>query len=150
MSTEVKVPTLGESVTEATIGQWFKKAGDRVEQDETIAELETDKVTVEVPAPAAGVLSEILVKEGETVEVGALIAVIGEGAAGGASAPKGDAAKAALPVEENDVDAEVSAKNEAKSEDEVAAPVHAPESDDATEAKIEAEATDAEKAPVSE
>lgn len=97
MSTEVKVPTLGESVTEATIGQWFKKAGDTVAQDETIAELETDKVTVEVPAPAAGVLSEILVKEGETVEVGALIAVIGEGAAGGASAPKGDAAKAETP-----------------------------------------------------
>ncbi|WP_061937731.1 2-oxoglutarate dehydrogenase complex dihydrolipoyllysine-residue succinyltransferase [Aureimonas sp. AU22] len=97
MSTEVKVPTLGESVTEATIGQWFKKAGDTVAQDETIAELETDKVTVEVPAPAAGVLSEILVKEGETVEVGALIAVIGEGAASGASAPKGDAAKAETP-----------------------------------------------------
>ncbi len=85
MSTEVKVPTLGESVTEATIGQWFKKAGDTVAQDETIAELETDKVTVEVPAPAAGVLSEILVKEGETVEVGALIAVIGEAGSAGAS-----------------------------------------------------------------
>ncbi|WP_182087254.1 2-oxoglutarate dehydrogenase complex dihydrolipoyllysine-residue succinyltransferase [Aureimonas sp. ME7] len=87
MSTEVKVPTLGESVTEATIGQWFKKAGDTVAQDETIAELETDKVTVEVPAPAAGVLSEILVKEGETVEVGALIAVIGEGSGTGTKAP---------------------------------------------------------------
>ncbi len=98
MSTEVKVPTLGESVTEATIGQWFKKAGDTVAQDETIAELETDKVTVEVPAPAAGVLSEILVKEGETVEVGALIAVIGEGAAGGASAPKAEAPKAPEPA----------------------------------------------------
>ncbi|WP_062209578.1 2-oxoglutarate dehydrogenase complex dihydrolipoyllysine-residue succinyltransferase [Aureimonas sp. AU12] len=87
MSTEVKVPTLGESVTEATIGQWFKKAGDRVEQDETIAELETDKVTVEVPAPAAGILEEIVVKEGETVAVGALIAVIGAGD-GSAPAPK--------------------------------------------------------------
>ncbi|MFD2239215.1 2-oxoglutarate dehydrogenase complex dihydrolipoyllysine-residue succinyltransferase [Aureimonas populi] len=89
MSTEVKVPTLGESVTEATIGQWFKKAGDRVEQDETIAELETDKVTVEVPAPAAGILAEIVAKEGETVEPGALLAVIGEGegAASGARAP---------------------------------------------------------------
>ncbi|MBB3952673.1 2-oxoglutarate dehydrogenase complex dihydrolipoyllysine-residue succinyltransferase [Aureimonas jatrophae] len=86
MSTEVKVPTLGESVTEATIGQWFKKAGDTVQADETIAELETDKVTVEVPAPASGVLSEILVKEGETVEVGALIAMIG--AAGEGAAPK--------------------------------------------------------------
>ena len=88
MSTEIKVPTLGESVTEATIGQWFKKAGDRVEQDETIAELETDKVTVEVPAPAAGVLEEIIAKEGETVAPGALLGTIGEGsgtAAGGAT-----------------------------------------------------------------
>ena len=64
MSTEIKVPTLGESVTEATIGQWFKKPGDRVEMDETLAELETDKVTVEVPAPAAGVLQDIAVPEG--------------------------------------------------------------------------------------
>ncbi|MBB3997504.1 2-oxoglutarate dehydrogenase complex dihydrolipoyllysine-residue succinyltransferase [Aureimonas pseudogalii] len=87
MSTEVKVPTLGESVTEATIGQWFKKAGDRVEQDETIAELETDKVTVEVPSPAAGILEEIVAQEGETVGVGALIAMIGAGD-GKAAAPK--------------------------------------------------------------
>ena len=87
MSTEIKVPTLGESVTEATIGQWFKKAGDRVEQDETIAELETDKVTVEVPAPSAGILQEIVVQEGETVAVGALIGVIGEGDGAGAAAP---------------------------------------------------------------
>ncbi|MCB8840601.1 2-oxoglutarate dehydrogenase complex dihydrolipoyllysine-residue succinyltransferase [Aurantimonas sp. VKM B-3413] len=79
MSTEIKVPTLGESVTEATIGQWFKKPGDRVELDETIAELETDKVTVEVPAPAAGVLQDVTVQEGETVEVGAVIGAIGEG-----------------------------------------------------------------------
>ncbi|MBO0903249.1 2-oxoglutarate dehydrogenase complex dihydrolipoyllysine-residue succinyltransferase [Jiella sonneratiae] len=99
MATEIKVPTLGESVTEATIGQWFKKPGDRVEQDETIAELETDKVTVEVPAPAAGILEEIVVKEGETVGVGALIGTIGEGEgkAGGTTAatakPKGKAAK---------------------------------------------------------
>ena len=85
MSTEVKVPTLGESVTEATIGQWFKKTGDRVEQDEIIAELETDKVTVEVPAPAAGTLAEIIVNEGETVGVGAVLAVIGEGGAASAS-----------------------------------------------------------------
>lgn len=89
MSTEIKVPTLGESVTEATIGQWFKKAGDRVEQDETIAELETDKVTVEVPAPAAGILQEIIAKEGETVEPGAVLGMIGEGegSAGGTTAP---------------------------------------------------------------
>ncbi|MCE7030436.1 2-oxoglutarate dehydrogenase complex dihydrolipoyllysine-residue succinyltransferase [Jiella avicenniae] len=105
MATEIKVPTLGESVTEATIGQWFKQPGDRVEQDETIAELETDKVTVEVPAPAAGVLQEIVAKEGETVGVGALIGSIGEGegkAAGTAAAtekPKSQAAKAGQAAE---------------------------------------------------
>ncbi|SHJ99462.1 2-oxoglutarate dehydrogenase E2 component [Aureimonas altamirensis DSM 21988] len=99
MSTEIKVPTLGESVTEATIGQWFKKAGDRVEQDETIAELETDKVTVEVPAPSAGVLQEIVVQEGETVAVGALIGVIGEGDGAGAAAPAKASGKPAETIE---------------------------------------------------
>ncbi|NDV88338.1 2-oxoglutarate dehydrogenase complex dihydrolipoyllysine-residue succinyltransferase [Aurantimonas aggregata] len=79
MSTEIKVPTLGESVTEATIGQWFKKPGDRVELDETIAELETDKVTVEVPAPAAGILEDVAVQAGETVGVGAVLGSIGDG-----------------------------------------------------------------------
>ncbi len=86
MTTEIRVPTLGESVTEATIAQWFKKAGDAVAVDEPLVELETDKVTIEVPAPAAGVLSEILVKDGETVEVGALLGAIGEGS-GVAPAP---------------------------------------------------------------
>ncbi|MER0238961.1 2-oxoglutarate dehydrogenase complex dihydrolipoyllysine-residue succinyltransferase [Fulvimarina sp. MAC8] len=84
MSTEIKVPTLGESVSEATIGTWFKQVGDHVELDEALAELETDKVTVEVPAPAAGVLQEIVAKQGETVEVGALIGTIGEGEGSGA------------------------------------------------------------------
>ena len=79
MTTEIRVPTLGESVTEATIGQWFKKAGDAVAADETLVELETDKVTLEVPAPAAGTLSEITAKEGDTVEVGALLGTIAEG-----------------------------------------------------------------------
>ncbi|MEF3368022.1 biotin/lipoyl-containing protein, partial [Methylocystis sp. 9N] len=79
--TEIRVPTLGESVTEATIGRWFKKAGDAVRADETLAELETDKVTLEVNAPAAGVLAEILVKEGETVQPGALLGEILDGAA---------------------------------------------------------------------
>jgi len=79
MTIEIRVPTLGESVTEATIAQWFKKAGDAVAVDEPLVELETDKVTIEVPAPAAGVLAEILVKDGETVEVGALLGAIGEG-----------------------------------------------------------------------
>jgi 2-oxoglutarate dehydrogenase E2 component (dihydrolipoamide succinyltransferase) len=83
MATEIKVPTLGESVTEATVGKWFKKAGDAVAADEPLVELETDKVTIEVPAPAAGTLDEIVVKEGETVNVGALLGSI---SAGGAAA----------------------------------------------------------------
>ena len=94
MSIEVRVPTLGESVSEATIATWFKKPGDAVQADEMLCELETDKVTVEVPAPAAGVLSEIIAKEGETVGVNALLAMIGEGS-GAAPAPKAEAAPAA-------------------------------------------------------
>lgn len=78
---DIRVPTLGESVTEATIGKWFKKAGDPVSVDEPLVELETDKVTIEVPSPAAGVLSEIAAKDGETVAVGALLGQIAEGAA---------------------------------------------------------------------
>ena len=80
MSTEIRVPTLGESVTEATVGQWFKKAGEPVNADEPLVELETDKVTVEVPAPSSGTLAEIVVADGETVEVGALLATLTEGA----------------------------------------------------------------------
>ena len=76
MSIEVKVPTLGESVSEATVGQWLKKPGEAVALDEPIVSLETDKVAVDVPAPAAGILGELLVKEGDTVSVGALIALI--------------------------------------------------------------------------
>ena len=68
MSTEVRVPTLGESVTEATVATWFKKPGDAVAVDEMLCELETDKVSVEVPAPASGTLSEILAGEGDTVQ----------------------------------------------------------------------------------
>ncbi|MEP3275529.1 MAG: biotin/lipoyl-containing protein, partial [Stappiaceae bacterium] len=87
MATEIRVPTLGESVTEATIAQWYKKKGDTVNADEPLVELETDKVTVEVPAPASGTLDEVVVKEGETVEVGTLLGNIAEGAAAAASAP---------------------------------------------------------------
>jgi 2-oxoglutarate dehydrogenase E2 component (dihydrolipoamide succinyltransferase) len=85
MATEIRVPTLGESVTEATIGKWFKKVGDAIAADEPLVELETDKVTIEVPAPAAGTLSEITAKDGETVGVGALLGQIGAG--GGAAKP---------------------------------------------------------------
>jgi len=77
---EIRVPTLGESVTEATIGKWFKKPGEAVAVDEPLVELETDKVTIEVPAPAAGVLADIAAKDGETVAVGALLGQIKEGA----------------------------------------------------------------------
>src|SRR5258708_5193977 len=85
MATEIRVPTLGESVTEATVGQWFKKVGDTVAADEPLVELETDKVTLEVPAPSAGVIAEIAVKDGDTVGIGALLGSIN---------PNGAAAKA--------------------------------------------------------
>ncbi|MGA7327582.1 MAG: 2-oxoglutarate dehydrogenase complex dihydrolipoyllysine-residue succinyltransferase [Rhodomicrobium sp.] len=88
MATEIVVPTLGESVTEATVGKWFKKIGDSVRADEALAELETDKVTLEVNAPASGVISEIAVKEGETVAVGAVLGSIAEGQVASASAPQ--------------------------------------------------------------
>ena len=81
MMIELKVPTLGESVTEATVGTWFKKAGDKVAVDEMICELETDKVTIEVPSTISGVVSKIIVKEGETVGLDAILALLEEGAA---------------------------------------------------------------------
>ncbi len=93
---EIRVPTLGESVTEATIGKWFKRTGDAVAADEPVVELETDKVTIEVPAPAAGVLSEIAAKDGETVAVGALLGQIKEGA--GAAAAKLPPLPPAVPI----------------------------------------------------
>ncbi len=80
MATEIRVPALGESVVEATVGQWFKQAGDAVSVDEPLVELETDKVTVEVPAPVSGVLSDIKVNPGDTVAVGALLGAITDGA----------------------------------------------------------------------
>lgn len=80
--TDIKVPTLGESVTEATVGKWFKKPGDAVAVDEPLVELETDKVTLEVPAPAAGVLGDIAAKDGDTVGVGAILGTIKDGAGG--------------------------------------------------------------------
>ena len=87
MATEVRVPTLGESVTEATVATWFKKPGDQVAVDDMLCELETDKVTVEVPSPVAGTLAEIVATEGATVNAEALLAQINEGAAASAPAP---------------------------------------------------------------
>ena len=98
MATEIRVPTLGESVTEATIGKWFKKAGDTVAVDEPLVELETDKVTVEVPSPAAGVLADITAKDGETVGVGALLGNIDAGA-GAKPAKKGEGSSPATKPE---------------------------------------------------
>src|ERR687894_18949 len=93
MATDVQVPALGESITEGTLAQWLKKPGDAVAADEPIASLETDKVTVEVPSPVAGVFGEALVQEGATVAVGAVIARIEDGAQA-AAAPAAAAADA--------------------------------------------------------
>ena len=106
---DIRVPALGESVTEATIGKWFKKPGDPVAVDEPLVELETDKVTIEVPAPAAGVLADIAAKDGETVAVGALLGQIKEGAA----APgKASPAPTAQPDQKTDTSAPVNAATE--------------------------------------
>ena len=96
--TEIRVPTLGESVTEATIGRWFKKAGEAVAVDEPLVELETDKVTIEVPAPSAGTLGEIIAKDGETVAVGALLGQITDGAGAAAKPAAAAPAKQAAPA----------------------------------------------------
>ena len=106
---EIRVPALGESVTEATVGKWFKHAGDAVAADEPVVELETDKVTIEVPAPAAGVLADIAVKDGETVAVGALLGQIKEGA----QAPsKTVAAPLGRPDQKTDTTAPINAAEE--------------------------------------
>lgn len=105
MATEIRVPTLGESVTEATIGTWLKKKGEAVAIDEPLVELETDKVSIEVPASVAGVLAEVSVEEGDTVEVGALLGLIAEGegavavpASEAAAAPAATASSAGMPA----------------------------------------------------
>ena len=96
--TDVMVPPLGESVTEATVSTWFKKPGDVVKLDEMLCELETDKVSVEVPSPVAGVLAEILVPEGTTGPAGARLAIVTEGATAPAAAPKAAAPAVVAPV----------------------------------------------------
>ena len=95
--TEIRVPALGESVTEATIGKWFKKPGEAVAVDEPLVELETDKVTIEVPAPAAGVLAGIAANDGDTVAVGAVLGEIKEGGAGAAKSAPATAPSASAP-----------------------------------------------------
>ena len=99
MTIEIKVPALGESVTEATVGQWFKKPGEPVKADEPVVELETDKVTVEVPSPSAGVLADIKFEKGKTVSIGTILGFINEGAKGAAApAAAAPAAKPAAPA----------------------------------------------------
>src|SRR6185437_8258861 len=95
MTVEIRVPTLGESVTEATVARWLKQPGERVERDEPVVELETDKVTLEVPAPQAGVIGTIQAEEGSNVPVGAVLGTIADGAAG--ASPHPPAAGAAGP-----------------------------------------------------
>ncbi len=111
MATEIRVPTLGESITEATVGKWFKKSGDAVKADEPLVELETDKVTVEVPAPTSGVLDDIKVSEGQTVSVGALLGAIRNGAA--ASEAKSDSPAPAPAAAKPTAQAEKPAKSPA-------------------------------------
>ena len=111
MAIEIKVPTLGESVTEATVGQWFKKPGDAVKADEPLVELETDKVTVEVPAPAAGVLADIKVPQGTTVAVGSVLGSISEGAGRRGQAAGEARAPAAKPITAPLVEATPAAKS---------------------------------------
>src|ERR687894_2213897 len=95
MSTVVKMPQLGESVSEGTIGRWLKRPGDRVERDEPLVEIQTDKVNAEVPSPVAGFLQEILLPEGTTAAVKTDMAVIGDEPGGGASAASADTSPSA-------------------------------------------------------
>ena len=120
MTAEIRVPTLGESVTEATVGTWFKKSGDQVKADEMVCELETDKVSVEVPSPVAGVLGEIVAPTGQVVEPGALLALVEEGQTGATperTKPKPKIAAApAVPEKDDRVDVRVPTLGESVTE----------------------------------
>ena len=118
MATDIRVPTLGESVTEATIGRWFKKPGEPVKADEPLVELETDKVTLEVNAPAAGVLGDIVAKDGATVAPGAVLGSIVEGDGSGAkpAAPPKASAPPAAPAKRRRAGASRSARESRRRE----------------------------------
>src|SRR6185312_10362225 len=122
MSIEIKVPAMGESVTEATVARWFKKEGESVARDEPLLELETDKVTVEVPAPAAGAIESISVQAGATVQVGAVLGSIAEGQAGAAAKTAGAATKPAAKAEAPKATLAPAAKAQAPAATEAAAP----------------------------
>ena len=124
MSIQIKVPAMGESVTEATVARWFKKEGDAVTRDEPLLELETDKVTVEVPAPADGSIETISVKAGDTVQVGTILGAIAEGKAGAVSAPA-----AAAPAPAPAAPAPVAPKPAAPAPQPVAAAAPSPKAD---------------------
>src|SRR5215510_11739464 len=91
--TKVIMPQMGESIFEGTLTKWLKKKGDRVERDEPLFEISTDKIDTEIPSPAAGVVQDILVKEGETVQINTVVAVIGDGAGKAAEAPRKETPK---------------------------------------------------------
>ena len=126
--TDIRVPALGESVTEATVGKWFKQPGDSVAVDEPLVELETDKVTLEVPAPAAGVLSDVAAKEGSTVAPGALLGQIKDGAgkAGSAAAAKPAASPTGAPDKKISTSKPIGAGPEEPTPREVARRLHCP------------------------
>src|SRR5436190_18745662 len=107
MSTSVVLPALGESVTEGTVTRWLKKVGDTVEADEGLLEISTDKVDTEIPSPVGGVIEEILVQEDETVEVGAVLAKIGDGSGGGESAAPAESAPAEAPHAQEPAEPEI-------------------------------------------
>src|SRR5580704_2976685 len=96
--TDVVMPQMGESIVEGTLTKWLKKPGDKVERDEPLFEISTDKVDTEIPSPAAGTLGDLLVQEGQTVQVNAIVARIDDGSGGAAAAPAAPVAKAAAPA----------------------------------------------------
>ncbi|MEY4994995.1 MAG: hypothetical protein RLZ65_844, partial [Actinomycetota bacterium] len=123
---EVVLPALGESVTEGTVTRWLKKVGDTVSVDEPLVEVSTDKVDTEIPSPFAGVVQQILVQEDETVAVGAVLAIVGEGAAAPAPVADVPAPVAAAPAEPAPVAPVVETPVVAAPPAPVAAPVAAP------------------------
>ena len=111
MSVEVVMPQMGESITEGTVSKWLKAVGDKIEKDEPLLEISTDKVDAEVPSPSAGTLLEIRVQEGETVEVGSIVALVGaEGAVGGQTSAAGQIQAVAATAQATGADAATSAQ----------------------------------------
>ncbi len=122
MSTSVVLPALGESVTEGTVTRWLKKVGDTVEADEGLLEISTDKVDTEIPSPVGGVIEEIFVQEDETVEVGAILAKIGDGSGAGAAPEQSDAAPAQETPEQPEAEQSAPAPEQPEAEQSAPAP----------------------------